>query len=106
MAQTRTARTKTRSIVSSRDRIRKAAKRLFAERGYEGTSTAEICSLADTSQSQLAAVAKLKSMPSDAPSRDFEKNVGGETAEAVPVGKARLNLNAVQASLRRPPARR
>ena len=53
MARTRTARTKTRSVVSSRDRIREAAKRLFAERGYEGTSTAGICSLAGTSQSQL-----------------------------------------------------
>jgi TetR/AcrR family transcriptional regulator, regulator of autoinduction and epiphytic fitness len=53
MARTRTARSKTRSVVSSRDRIREAAKRLFAERGYEGTSTAGICSLAGTSQSQL-----------------------------------------------------
>jgi AcrR family transcriptional regulator len=53
MARTRTARTKSRSVVSSRDRIREAAKRLFAERGYEGTSTAGICKLAGTSQSQL-----------------------------------------------------
>jgi len=33
--------------------VRTAAKDLFAERGYEGTSTAEICRLAGTSQSQL-----------------------------------------------------
>jgi AcrR family transcriptional regulator len=33
--------------------LREAAKDLFADRGYEGTSTAEICRLAGTSQSQL-----------------------------------------------------
>jgi AcrR family transcriptional regulator len=33
--------------------MRDAAKALFAERGYEATSTAEICRLAGTSQSQL-----------------------------------------------------
>lgn len=52
MARTRQKR-KNRAVVSSEDRIREAAKRLFAERGYEGTSTAEICRLAGTSQSQL-----------------------------------------------------
>lgn len=41
------------SITSSRERLREAAKRLFAERGYESTSTAAICRLAGTSQSQL-----------------------------------------------------
>jgi AcrR family transcriptional regulator len=40
-------------LTSSHDRVRTAAKDLFAERGYEGTSTAEICRLAGTSQSQL-----------------------------------------------------
>ncbi len=42
-----------RSIASSRERLREAAKALFAERGYEATSTAAICRLAGTSQSQL-----------------------------------------------------
>src|SRR6266852_7133773 len=45
--------TKTGALLSSRERIREAAKALFAERGYEGTSTAAICRLARTSQSQL-----------------------------------------------------
>ena len=40
-------------LASSRDRIRDAAKVLFAERGYESTATADICRLAGTSQSQL-----------------------------------------------------
>jgi TetR/AcrR family transcriptional regulator, regulator of autoinduction and epiphytic fitness len=40
-------------LASSRDRLREAAKTLFAERGYEGTNTAAICRLAGTSQSQL-----------------------------------------------------
>src|SRR5437879_3806616 len=40
-------------LASSRDRLREAAKPLFAERGYESTSTAAICRLAGTSQSQL-----------------------------------------------------
>lgn len=40
-------------LTSSRDRLRQAAKDLFADRGYEGTSTADICRLAGTSQSQL-----------------------------------------------------
>ena len=44
---------KTAALTSSHDRVRTAAKDLFAERGYEGTSTAEICRLAGTSQSQL-----------------------------------------------------
>jgi AcrR family transcriptional regulator len=38
---------------SSRERIREAAKSLFAERGYEPASTAAICRLAGTSESQL-----------------------------------------------------
>jgi len=38
---------------SSRERLRDAAKTLFAEHGYESTSTAEICRLAGTSESQL-----------------------------------------------------
>ncbi|MGH9863105.1 MAG: TetR/AcrR family transcriptional regulator [Candidatus Acidiferrales bacterium] len=37
----------------SRDRLREAAKALFAQRGYEATSTAEIARLAGTSESQL-----------------------------------------------------
>jgi AcrR family transcriptional regulator len=40
-------------LLPSRDRIREAAKRLFAERGYEATSTAAIARLAGTSESQL-----------------------------------------------------
>ena len=44
---------KTAVLTSSHDRVRTAAKDLFAERGYEGSSTAEICRLAGTSQSQL-----------------------------------------------------
>jgi AcrR family transcriptional regulator len=40
-------------FTSSRERVRDAAKALFAERGYESTSTADICRLAGTSQSQL-----------------------------------------------------
>jgi len=40
-------------MVSSRDRLREAAKTLFAEGGYESTTTAAICRLAGTSQSQL-----------------------------------------------------
>ncbi len=40
-------------MASSRHRIRDAAKSLFAARGYEATSTAAICRLAGTSQSQL-----------------------------------------------------
>jgi AcrR family transcriptional regulator len=40
-------------MASSRERVREAAKSLFAEHGYEATSTAEICRLAGTSQSQL-----------------------------------------------------
>jgi len=38
---------------SSHDRIREAAKSLFAKRGYESTSTLAICRLAGTSESQL-----------------------------------------------------
>src|ERR1700737_5454096 len=44
---------KTAVIASSRDRLREAAKSLFAERGFEDTTTAAICRLAGTSQSQL-----------------------------------------------------
>ncbi len=44
---------KTALLTSSHDRLREAARDLFADRGYEGTSTAEICRLAGTSQSQL-----------------------------------------------------
>lgn len=44
---------KTSVLASSRERARDAAKTLFAERGYEETSTAEIARLAGTSQSQL-----------------------------------------------------
>src|SRR5713226_7749552 len=40
-------------MASSRERIREAAKSLFAERGYGPTSTAAICRLAGTSESQL-----------------------------------------------------
>ncbi len=40
-------------LASSRDRIREASKALFAERGYEATTTAAICRLAGTSQSQI-----------------------------------------------------
>jgi len=44
---------KTAVLTSSHDRLREAAKDLFADRGYETTSTAEVCRLAGTSQSQL-----------------------------------------------------
>ena len=44
---------KTSAIASSRDRLRESAKALFAESGYEKTTTAAICRLAGTSQSQL-----------------------------------------------------
>jgi AcrR family transcriptional regulator len=44
---------KKRPILSSEERIREAAKHLFAERGYDRTSTAEICRLARTSESQI-----------------------------------------------------
>ncbi len=47
------ARSKTAVLASSHDRLREAAKSLFAESGYESTSTAAICRLAGTSQSQL-----------------------------------------------------
>src|SRR5437899_76710 len=40
-------------LTSSRERLLEAAKALFAERGYEATSTATICRLAGTSESQL-----------------------------------------------------
>jgi AcrR family transcriptional regulator len=39
--------------LSSRDRIREAAKNLFARHGYEATSTSSICREAGTSESQL-----------------------------------------------------
>ncbi len=41
------------ALAPSRERIREAAKALFAERGYEATSTAAIARLAGTSESQL-----------------------------------------------------
>ena len=44
---------RTASLASSRERMREAAKALFAERGYESTTTAAICRLAGTSQSQI-----------------------------------------------------
>ena len=44
---------KSSAIASSRDRLRESAKALFAESGYEKTTTAAICRLAGTSQSQL-----------------------------------------------------
>jgi AcrR family transcriptional regulator len=44
---------KTAIAASSHNRLRAAAKKLFAKRGYEATSTAAICRLAGTSQSQL-----------------------------------------------------
>ncbi len=44
---------RTAVLASSRERIREAAKALFAERGYEATTTAAICRLAGTSQSQI-----------------------------------------------------
>jgi len=44
---------KTAVLASSRDRLREAAKTLFAERGFEEASTSAICRLAGTSQSQL-----------------------------------------------------
>src|SRR5713101_7232188 len=44
---------RTAVMAPSRERIREAAKTLFTERGYEGASTAAICRLAGTSQSQL-----------------------------------------------------
>ena len=48
MAQNRTA-----ILTPSRERLLEAAKALFAERGYEATSTSVICRLAGTSESQL-----------------------------------------------------
>jgi len=41
------------ALPSSRDRLLEAAISLFAEQGYESASTADICRLAGTSQSQL-----------------------------------------------------
>ena len=40
-------------LTPSRERLLEAAKTLFAERGYEATSTSVICRLAGTSESQL-----------------------------------------------------
>jgi AcrR family transcriptional regulator len=53
MAVAKTAGSKTHQLMSSRDRLRDAAKTLFAESGFEATTTAAICRLAGTSQSQL-----------------------------------------------------
>ena len=47
------ARNRTAALASSRERLLESAKALFAERGYEATSTAAICRLAGTSESQL-----------------------------------------------------
>ncbi len=44
---------RTAVLASSRDRIREAAKAIFARQGYEAATTADICRLAGTSQSQL-----------------------------------------------------
>jgi len=44
---------KTAVLTSSHDRLREAAKGLFAESGFEDATTAAICRLAGTSQSQL-----------------------------------------------------
>jgi len=41
------------ALLSSRERLREAAKALFAKRGFESTSTVAICRLAGTSESQL-----------------------------------------------------
>ena len=41
------------TLAPSRERLMEAARALFAERGYEATSTAAICRLAGTSESQL-----------------------------------------------------
>jgi AcrR family transcriptional regulator len=41
------------TLASSRERLLEAAKTMFAERGYEAASTASICRLAGTSESQL-----------------------------------------------------
>jgi AcrR family transcriptional regulator len=53
MAVAKTAGSKPHRLMSSRDRLRDAAKTLFAESGFEATTTAAICRLAGTSQSQL-----------------------------------------------------
>jgi AcrR family transcriptional regulator len=44
---------RTTAMPSSHERIREAAKSLFAKEGYEVATTADICRLAGTSQSQL-----------------------------------------------------
>jgi AcrR family transcriptional regulator len=44
---------RSRVLAPSRERLLDAAKALFAERGYEATSTSVICRLAGTSESQL-----------------------------------------------------
>src|ERR1700739_1075241 len=41
------------TLTPTRERLLEAAKALFAERGYEATSTMAICRLAGTSESQL-----------------------------------------------------
>jgi AcrR family transcriptional regulator len=53
MAVAKTAGSKPHERMSSRDRLRDAAKTLFAESGFEATTTVAICRLAGTSQSQL-----------------------------------------------------
>jgi TetR/AcrR family transcriptional regulator len=44
---------RTSALAPTRERLLEAAKVLFAERGYEATSTMAICRLAGTSESQL-----------------------------------------------------
>jgi AcrR family transcriptional regulator len=44
---------RTAVLASSHERIREAAKSLFAKEGYEAATTADICRIAGTSQSQL-----------------------------------------------------
>jgi AcrR family transcriptional regulator len=41
------------TLVPSRERLLEAAKTLFAERGYEATSTISVCRIAGSSESQL-----------------------------------------------------
>lgn len=53
MASSKGVPTRLHLLISSRDRLLESAKILFAERGFEDTTTAAICQLAGTSQSQL-----------------------------------------------------
>ena len=49
---------RTAVLAPSRERIREAAKTLFTERGYEGTSTAAICRLARTSHPNSSSISQ------------------------------------------------